>query len=60
MAELMREALVEFARARGVALPESRASALLEQVNGLFAFTRELDAQVAPETMPATVFDAGD
>ncbi len=60
MNELELETLVELARARGVALPEARASTLLEQVNGLFAFTRELDAQVAPETMPATVFDAGE
>ena len=60
MAELTREALVEFARARGIPLPDARVDALLEQVNGLFEFTRELDAHLSPETMPATVFDAGD
>ncbi len=60
MDELTRDALVDFARARGIALPDTRVRALLEQVTGLFAFTRELDAQVAPETMPATVFDARD
>lgn len=60
MGELTRDALIEFARARGVPLPEPRVNAVLEQVNGLFEFTRELDAHIAPETMPATVFDAGD
>jgi len=58
MQPLTLEALEALARARGVPLPRERAALLLDQVNGLFAFTRELDAHVAPETPPATVFDA--
>lgn len=60
MAELSLEALMDLARARKVPLAEDRAFALLEQVNGLFVFTRELDAHVRPETAPATGFDASD
>ena len=58
MTELTAEALMRLAKALQVPLPPERAAALLEQVNGLFAFTRELDELVTPETMPATVFDA--
>jgi hypothetical protein len=58
MSDLSLEALIALAQALEVPLPAERAHALLEQVNGLFAFTRELDSLVAPETMPATVFDA--
>ena len=58
MNEITLETLTALAQALEVPLPTERAQALLEQVNGLFAFTRELDALVTPETMPATVFDA--
>ena len=58
MTELTLQTLTALAQALEVPLPAERAQALLEQVNGLFAFTRELDALVTPETMPATVFDA--
>ena len=58
MNELTLETLTALALALEVPLPAERATQLLEQVNGLFAFTRELDTLVTPETMPATVFDA--
>ncbi|HEY1294574.1 MAG TPA: hypothetical protein VGJ60_15970 [Chloroflexota bacterium] len=58
MTELTTETLIALAQALDVPLPSDRAAALLEQVNGLYTFTRELDALVTPETMPATVFDA--
>jgi hypothetical protein len=58
MNELTVEALTALARALDVPIPAERAPQLLEQINGLFAFTRELDPLVTPETMPATVFDA--
>jgi len=57
MSEISLETLTELAQALEVPLPAERAQALLEQVNGLFAFTRALDTLVTPETMPATVFD---
>jgi hypothetical protein len=57
MVQLTPEALLQVAHSRGVPLSPQRAEALLKQVEGLFAFTRELDGQVAPEVMPATVFN---
>jgi hypothetical protein len=58
MSELTPETLTALAQALEVGIPAERVQALAEQVNGLFAFTRELDTLVTPETMPATVFDA--
>jgi hypothetical protein len=58
MRDLTLEALSALARARDIPLPDERAQQLLEQVNALLAFTRELDTLVTPETMPATNFDA--
>ncbi len=52
--------LIELARAMGVPLPPDRAKALVDEVNGLFAFTDELDALVTPDVMPATAFRASD
>ena len=54
------EALIGLARAIDVPLPPERAAALVDEVNGLFAFTRELDALVTPDVMPATVFHVTD
>jgi hypothetical protein len=57
MTRLSVEALTQLARALGVPLAPERAATLVDEVEGLFAFTRELDALVSPEVMPATVFD---
>jgi hypothetical protein len=57
MTPLTTETLMQLAAALGVPLDEARAAALVGEVAGLFAFTRELDALVASEVMPATVFD---
>jgi hypothetical protein len=50
--------LARLAEAMGVPLPPERAAPLAEAVTGMLAFTRELDAAVAPDVMPATVFEA--
>jgi Asp-tRNA(Asn)/Glu-tRNA(Gln) amidotransferase C subunit len=52
--QLTLETLIQLAESRAVRLPSERAAALLEQVNGLFAFTRELDELVTPGTQPTT------
>lgn len=58
MEEVTLDTLMRVAQARQVPLSRERAAAILDQVNGLFVFTRELDACVRPDTPPATVFDA--
>jgi len=57
MTRLKVEELTAWAVAVGVRLSPERAAALVSEVDGLLAFTRELDAHVAPDVMPATVFD---
>jgi hypothetical protein len=56
--QMTADELARLAEAMGVPLPPERAAPLADAVADVFAFTRELDAVVAPDVMPATVFEA--
>jgi hypothetical protein len=60
MTLLTAETLLRLAEARGVALSPERAASLVDSVEGLFVFVRELDEVVTPEVPPGTLFQPDD